>query len=108
MVGFITGRRGTGLIALLLVAQTGILWLSMDAGAYSAVSVFCTGPADSRIGFLFGLLHLLLLGLLLTGLLSLRIARLRLPYIGVLTAALVLLPVQATLVSNGSLSCDGP
>ena len=108
MHGLVNGRLGTILVVLLLVAQLVLLWLSMQAGAYAEISVFCTGPVASRLGWLFGLLHLSFLALLLAGLLALRLTRLRLPYISLLAAGLGMLAVQANLVSNGVLSCDGP
>jgi hypothetical protein len=108
MVGLINGRLGTAVVVLLLVAQLVLLLLSMDAGTFAKISIFCTGPASSRVGLLFGLLHVSFLALLLAGLLALRFTRLRLPYIGLLAAGLGMLTVQADLVSKGVLSCDGP
>lgn len=72
------------------------------------ISVFCTGPASSPLSLLFGLLHLLFVGLLLVGVVSLAIPRLRMLYIALLAAALIMLPAQAMLVSDGALTCDGP
>ena len=102
---FAQDRRGAALVAFLLLLQWALLWLSTDA--YVQISIFCTGPATSRLSLPFGLLHLLFLALLLLGAVSLAVRRLRLPYIALLCAVLVVLPVQATLVSHGALTCDG-
>ena len=106
MFAFAQDRRGTALVAFLLLVQGVLLWLSMDA--YKAISLFCTGPSSSGLSLPFGLLHLVFLALLLLGLMSLFVSRLRLPYIALLTAALLLLSIQPVLVWNGILSCDGP
>ena len=106
VTAFLTGQRGIALVASLLLLQVIVFWLSMNI--WMQISVFCTGPASSPLSIPFGLLHLLLLVLSLFGLTSLRVARLRLPYIVVLTLALILLGVQALLVANGLLTCDGP
>jgi hypothetical protein len=108
MPAVINSQRGAALVAVLLVVQVSLLCLSSDAGGYAAISVFCTGPASSTLGPLFGLLHLLFFGLIVVGALSLRFAGLRLLYIGLLAAGLLMLPVQAVLVRNGVLSCDSP
>ncbi|MEO6247869.1 MAG: hypothetical protein ABIO85_04710 [Sphingomicrobium sp.] len=60
------------------------------------------------LSWLFGGLHLLFVALLVVGPLSLVFWKLRAPYVGILIAALVILPVQANLVHRGVLSCDGP
>lgn len=96
------------LVMGLLAAQLGLLLLSLDAGAYARLSIFCTGPASSRIGLAFGLLHLLFALLVPLGIASLRFARLRVVYAGLLLAALALLPVQVHLVEQGRMTCDGP
>ena len=106
MAAFIQGRIGVAIVCALLVVQVALLWSSFDA--YPQISVFCTGPAASRLGLIFGLLHLLFFGLLLTGFLSLIYVRLRVPYIVLLGAGLIMLPVQARLVSGSVLACDGP
>ena len=108
MVRFISDRRGAILVAALVMAQLALFMLSMDAGTYAKISIFCTGPASSRLSFLFGLLHLHLALLLLVGALSLKIARLRLVYVGLLTVSVGMLAVQADFVSQGTLTCDGP
>ena len=108
MARFITNRGGAILIAAILMIQLALFLLSMDADAFVKISVFCTGPASSRLGLLFGSLHLFFAMLWLMGLLSLGQARLRLPYIGLVANALALLPIQATYVSRGTLSCDVP
>ena len=95
-------------MAVLLITQLGIFLLGMDAGAFASITVFCTGPASSGLSLIFGLLHLLFLGLFVVGIASLAFHRVRLPYIGILTVALLMIPVQASLVLNGTLSCDGP
>jgi len=105
MFAFTQDRRGAALVAFLLLLQWALLWLSMDA--YVEISVFCTGPASSGLSLPFGLLHLLFLGLLLLGVVSLAAPGLRLSYIALLAAALAMLPVQAVLVSDGVLTCDG-
>ncbi|MEO6386985.1 MAG: hypothetical protein ABIT16_12225 [Croceibacterium sp.] len=108
MARFITNRGGAILISALLLIQFALFLLSLDAGAFLYISAFCTGPAASRLGLLFGSLHLVLVMLFLMGLLSLSFARLRLAYIGLVMISLALLPVQATFVSQGALTCDGP
>ena len=106
MLALMHGRKGAALVAAFLLTQIGLLCLSM--GAFWQISVFCTAPAASPWSLAFGLLHVSLLGLLLVGLLSLHFVRLRLLYIGLVTAALLTLPLQATLVSHRVLWCDGP
>jgi hypothetical protein len=106
MVSILHGRLGAALVAALLLLQLCVAWLSLTT--YEQISVFCTGPASSNLGWLFGGLHLLLLGLLVLGLLALRAVQLRALYIVVLTAALALLPIQATLVQRSVISCDSP
>lgn len=98
------GRIGTALVAILLLIQVALFWLSLDA--LMQVSVFCTAPASSSWSLAFGIVHILLLALLLIGLLSMRFVRLRLAYIALVIPALLALPVQAAFVSNGSLWCD--
>ena len=100
------GRLGAALVGLFLLAQLGVLWLSVSG--YEQFSIFCTGPASSHLGWLFGGLHLLFLALLLLGLVSMKAVRLRTVYLAALTAALVTLPVQGTFVHRGVLSCDAP
>lgn len=106
MFAFTQSRRGAALVTFLLLLQSALLWLSMDA--FMEISVLCTGPASSELSLPFALLHLLFFGLALLGLVSLAGPRLRLPYIALLAAALAMLPVQAVLVSDGVLTCDGP
>lgn len=106
MLAFMQDRRGTVLVASLLLIQIVLLGLSMDV--LMEISIFCTGPAASHLGLLFGILHWTFLGLALTGLLSLRFNRLRVPYVALVIVAIAALPVQATLVSHDILSCDGP
>ncbi len=106
MVSFLHGRLGTALVASLLLLQVCVGWASLSG--YEQISVFCTGPASSGWGWLFGGLHLLFLALVVLGLLSLRAIRVRALYIAFLTAALVLLPLQASLVQRGVMSCDVP
>jgi hypothetical protein len=108
MLASMNSSRGGVLVAVLLLVQVGLFLLSMDAGAYAKISVFCTGPATSSLGLLFGLLHLLFFGLLLVGAVSLWVTGLRLFYVGLLAVGLLMLPIQATLVANDQLSCDGP
>ena len=108
MIAFINGRRGTAFVAVLLIVQIGLFLLSMDAGAFAKISAFCTGPASSNLGLLFGLLHLLFLALLMVGLISLQVVRLRALYVGILALAMLTLPFQAVLVANEQLTCDGP
>ena len=100
------GRLGAALVGLFLLVQLGVLWLSVTG--YEQFSIFCTGPASSNLSWFFGALHLLFLAVLLLGFVSIRAARLRAPYLAVLTAALVILPVQGSFVHRGVLSCDGP
>ncbi len=106
MIEFANGKRGTVAVVALLIFQTILFVLSMDA--FMEISAFCTGPASSALSLPFGLLHLLFIGLFLMGLASLAIAQLRFPYIALLTLALLMLAAQVLLVWNGVLLCDGP
>jgi hypothetical protein len=106
MIAFMKGRAGIASVAALLLLQIVLFWLSMDE--FMEISVFCTGGTNNPLGWLFGMIHLLLLGLLFLGLLSLRVPEFRLPYIGLLAAALLTLPAQASLVEHHQLSCDAP
>lgn len=108
MVRFFNHRGGVILVTAILIVQIVLFLLSMDAGAYAKISIFCTGPASSRFGFLFGSLHLLFVPFLLIGLLSLKFTRLRLLYAGLLAVSLGILPIQAAFVSRGTLTCDSP
>jgi hypothetical protein len=108
MARFINDRGGAVLVTALLILQLALFLLSMDAGAYAKISVFCTGPASSRLGLLFGLLHLLFVVLWLVGLLSLQLTRLRMIYVGLLAASLGMLAVQAVFVFEGTLTSDSP
>ena len=94
------------MVAFLLLVQLAVLSISVNG--YEQVSVFCTGPASSKLGWLFGGLHFLFLALLAVGPLSFAFLKLRAPYAGILIAALLMLPVQASLVQHRVLSCDGP
>jgi len=100
------GQTGTVIVAGLLLLQVGVLFLSVTT--YEQISIFCTGPATSNLSWIFGCVHLLLLGLVIIGIVSLTVVKLRVPYIALLAAAVALLPVQATLVNRHVLSCDGP
>ena len=91
-------------MAALLLLQVGLAGLSTDS--LWQISVFCTAPASSPWSLVFGLVHALLLGLLIFGLFSLHFVRLRLPYIALVTAALIALPIQALFVTRGTLWCD--
>ena len=106
MFAFTQGRRGAAIVAAILFIQLAVFALSMDA--YTQISVLCTGPASSGLSWPFGLLHIAFLALFLIGILSFALPTLRLLYIALMTVALLMLPVQASLVSNGTLSCDGP
>ena len=57
---------------------------------------------------IFNILHHGYALLLLVGIASLFWARARKPYIFLLAATMLALPVQAWLVRNGTLYCDGP
>lgn len=94
------------MIGLFLVVQLSLLWISVTG--YEQFSMFCSGSASSNLSWLFGGLHLLFLALFFLGLLSIKALRLRAPYVALLAAALVTLPVQGDLVHRGVLSCDGP
>lgn len=100
------GKYGRLIVAVLLALQLSLLWLSL--GPLDRVSVFCTGPRSSAIAGVFGGLHLLFLGLGVLGIVSLRFARLRLFYAVLLILGVTALPIQAKLVSDGQLRCDGP
>ena len=94
------------MVSFFLLVQLGVLWLSVTG--YEHFSIFCTGPPSSNLSWLFGGLHVLLLAVLLLGVVSMKAVRLRAPYLALLTAALVILPVQASFVHRRVLSCDGP
>jgi hypothetical protein len=100
------GKHGRLIVAALLALQLSLLWLSL--GPLGQASVFCTGPNSSPLAGAFGGLHLLFLALAVLGLVSLRIARLRLLYAVLLVIGVAALPLQAKLVSEGLLTCDGP
>ena len=106
MTPFMRGRLGAALVGFFLLGQIVVFWASVSG--HEQFSIFCTGPASSSLSWLFSGLHLLFLGLLMLGLLSMKVARLRGPYLALLTLALVMLPVQARFVHGGVLSCDGP
>lgn len=72
------------------------------------LSIFCTVSSRPWLGWLFGLLHWTLLGLLVTGVMSFAVSGLRIFYFSAVLAALLALPVQASLVQQRVLSCDGP
>ena len=93
-------------MAALLLLQVGLAELSTDT--LWQISVFCTAPASSPWSLVFGLVHVLMFGLLIFGLVSFRYVRLRLPYIVLVTAALIALSIQAMLVTRGTLWCDIP
>jgi hypothetical protein len=100
------GKVGTALVGTLLAMQVTLLCLGM--GQLPQITFFCTAPASSPLSVPFGLLHLLLLCLLIVGLPSLHFVRLRLYYVVLFIAVLSALPIQAALVSNGTLWCDAP
>src|SRR5262245_5399487 len=106
MIALMKGSKGVTVVAAFLILQVVLFWLSM--GELMQISFFCTGPASSPLGLLFGLIHLLILGLLLLGVVSLPVPDLRLPYVGLLAAALLALPIQASLVQRHHLTCDAP
>jgi hypothetical protein len=106
MLSHIQGKAGTALVGALLLMQATLFSLSMDS--LVQISIFCTAPASSPWSLPFGLLHVLLLCLLIVGLVSLHFVRLRLFYIVLAIAALSALPIQASLVSKGTLWCDAP
>jgi hypothetical protein len=106
IAGEIGGRRGLLFIAALLALQ--LLLLVASFGPLLQVSIFCTGPRSSTLAGVFGLVHLLFLGLLFMGTLSLRFSSLRVPYAALLILGLAALPLQANFVSNGQLKCDLP
>ena len=72
------------------------------------MSIFCTGPNESWVAVMFGVVHLTLLALLGLGLFAIRFWSLRLPYAALLLACLSALPIQAHLVATGNLHCDVP
>lgn len=106
MIEAALGRFGRILVAALLATQLLLLWLSL--GSLDRISIFCTGPRSSVVGGAFGILHLLFLGLALLGGISLRVAQLRLLYAVLLLMGFAALPLQASLVADGTLRCDGP
>jgi hypothetical protein len=102
MIEFMDGKRGWFVVAALLLIQAGLFVLSLVA--FFEMSFLCTYSASLR----FGLLHLVFLGLFVLGVGSLSVVGLRLPYIVLLTLALLMLSVQVALVWKGVLVCDGP
>ena len=95
-------------MAVLLIIHLSLFLLGMDAGAFASITVFCTGPASSGMGMMFGVSHLLFMGLFVVGIVSLGLNGARLAYIRLLTVAVSMLPVQAAMVSNGTFSSDFP
>ena len=102
----IQGQLGLIIVAIFLTLQVGLFWLSMSV--FFRISVFCTAPASSPWSLPFGILHLIMFLLLFVGLASLRYERLRTPYIIFVALGLMMLPIQAGLVSHDILRCDGP
>ena len=100
----LVGSRAS--VAGLLLVQAALLLLTLDG--YLDISIFCTGPASSRTGLFFTVLHFLLLALFPLGLCALASRRARPFYLALTVAALALLPVQAALVRSQLLTCDGP
>lgn len=94
------------MVGFFVLVQLGLLWISVTG--HEQISIFCSGSAFSNLSWVFGGLHLLYLCLLFLGLLSIKAVKLRAPYLALLAAALVMLPIQANLVHRGVLSCDGP
>lgn len=106
IAGAFGGRRGLLLIAALLALQ--LLLLLASFGPLLKISIFCTGPLTNPLAEVFGVVHLIFLGLLLVGALSMRLPSLRVPYAALLVLSLAALPLQASLVSDGQLKCDLP
>jgi hypothetical protein len=106
MLSFMQGRRGATLVVCVLLTQAGLLYLSFDD--LMQISIFCTVSQGSKVGWLFGLLHWTLLALFVAGVMSLVVAGLRIFYVCAMVAALLALPVQASLVEQGTITCDGP
>jgi hypothetical protein len=99
--GMIGSRRWWPVAALLLVQ-----FVALSLSNRFLWSIFCTGPASSNVGIFFGLVHLLFLILLMLGLVSLLASRARGAYITLMLVSLPLLPAQAWLVEQGTLTCD--
>jgi hypothetical protein len=106
MIGASLGKHGRLVVAALLALQLLLLWLSL--GPLYQISAFCTGPSSSAVAGVFGGLHVLFLGLVFLGLFALRFAHVRLIYVVVLLLGAAALPIQAKLVAEGELRCDGP
>lgn len=102
----ILGTKGAAIIAACLALQVAVL--AVASGFLFQMSVFCTGPASSTVGTLFGVVHLLFLIAFLAGAFSLFVSWLRPPYLLFLLAALPALPAQVWLVENRALTCDLP
>lgn len=92
-------------VAIMLVAQVVLFWLSLDA--VMAISMFCAVTAGKSPP-IFGYVHLAYLFLFLVGLASLFWKRARLPYVAAISIALLALPMQVWMLENDKLQCDGP
>ncbi len=92
-------------VIALLVTQVLLFWLSLDA--IMAISMFCTVTTGSSPP-IFGFIHLAYLVLFVFGVFSLFWRRARLAYLAAIMVALMALPMQAWLLKNDKLQCDGP
>ena len=87
----------------LVLVQMALLWLSFY---WFEISPFCTvtqSPAWKWVGFV----HLLFLALLALGTASIFWRPGRIWYVSMLGLGLCILPLQASLVDQGILACDG-
>jgi hypothetical protein len=99
------GSRIVALVAIMLVVQAFLFWLSLTE--LETISVFCTASRSAPLAAV-GYAHLVYFVLFAIGSAALRLPRLRVPYLVATSAALLLLPAQAWLVDAGYLYCDGP
>ena len=96
--------RQRTLIYALLILQVVIFLTSVE---WSQISLLCTLSTSKQWGWI-AYIHGMFLALLLLGLISFIWPRLRLWYVVLLCLGLAVLPLQARLVEQGVLFCDGP
>jgi hypothetical protein len=102
-----TGRSKVSLIAVLFALAVQVVVLLLSFEGLWRLSVFCAAantPSYSWVGYL----HVGFLVLLIVGLISIRLPRLRVVYLPLICLGLLALPLQARLLAEDKLHCDGP
>ena len=94
--------RGRLPIAILLLIQIVVFWVSLD---WIEISALCTATKSGAWAWI-GYIHSLFLPLLVLGFVSAYVRRLRPYYATLLVLGLTILPLQVWLIRNGSLYCD--